>query len=97
MARVDPMLFMEMLLHAGRHSARDLLPEIDLPTLVVAGDRDGFTPVGLSRAMADLIPGAELLVVVGGSHTAPIERPELVGETVLGFLARRLPAATSHR
>jgi pimeloyl-ACP methyl ester carboxylesterase len=97
MARVDPMLFMEMLLHAGRHSARDLLPEIDVPTLVVAGDRDGFTPVGLSRAMADLIPHAELLVVVGGSHTAPIERPELVGETVLGFLARRLPAAPRNR
>jgi pimeloyl-ACP methyl ester carboxylesterase len=90
MARVDPLLFLEMLACAGRHSAREILPQIDVPTLVIAGDRDGFTPVGLSRTMAEAIPGAELLVVEGGSHTTPLERPELVRERVLAFLAGRV-------
>jgi pimeloyl-ACP methyl ester carboxylesterase len=97
MARVDPILFMAMLAHAGRHTARELLPQVDVPTLVIAGDRDGFTPVALSRHMGETIPGAELLVVEGGTHTTPIERPELVGKTVLDFLSRRVPTAELSR
>jgi len=43
--------------------------EITVPTLVVAGGRDGFTPPERSRAMADAIPGAELLEIPNASHT----------------------------
>jgi len=87
-ARVDLPLFVDMLGHAGRHSAKEILPTIDIPTLIVAGERDGFTPMALSREMSDVIPGAELLVVEEGSHTAPIERPHLVNEAVARFLRR---------
>lgn len=89
-ARVDLPLFLDMLAHAGRHSARELLPAIDVPTLIVAGDRDGFTPRALSDEMHRTIPGAELLVVEGGSHTAPIERPQLVNDAVVRFLRERV-------
>jgi pimeloyl-ACP methyl ester carboxylesterase len=91
-ARVDLPLFIEMLAHAGRHSAKEILPDIDVPTLIVAGERDNMTPRGLSEEMTRLIPGAELLVVDGGSHTAPIERPQLVNERVALFLASRVDA-----
>jgi pimeloyl-ACP methyl ester carboxylesterase len=90
LARIDVRLFIAMLAEAGRHSAEDVLPTIDVPTLVVAGDRDGFTPPDRSRAMAAAIPGAELLTVEDGSHTAPIERPGLVGEIVERFLTTRV-------
>jgi len=43
--------------------------------------------------MAEAIPGAELLEIEGASHTAPIERPQLVDSTVLEFVARRIDAA----
>ena len=88
MARMDSRLFVSMLGEAGAHSAEDLLPEVAVPVLVVAGGRDGFTPPDRSLAMAEAIPGAELLVIEEGSHTAPIERPELVGDAVTRFLAR---------
>lgn len=91
-ARLDLPLFIEMLAHANRHSAREILPTIDVPTLIVAGDRDHMTPRPLSDEMARVIPGAELLVVEGGSHTAPIERPHLVNEAVGRFLAERIDA-----
>jgi pimeloyl-ACP methyl ester carboxylesterase len=93
LARIDARLFVAMLSSAGQHSADDLLPEISVPTLVVAGSRDGFTPPDRSRAMAEAIPGAELLEIEGGSHTAPIERPHLVDTTVRDFLARRIDSA----
>lgn len=94
MARIDSRLFVAMLSAAGQHSAEDLLPTIDVPVLVVAGGRDGFTPPDRSRTMAETIPGAELLEIPNASHTAPIERPKLVVETIRAFLARRIDAAT---
>jgi pimeloyl-ACP methyl ester carboxylesterase len=93
MSRIDSRLFVAMLSSAARHSAEDLLPTIAVPTLVIAGERDGFTPPERSRAMADAIPGAELLEIEQASHTAPIERPNLVDSTIRDFLARRIDVA----
>jgi pimeloyl-ACP methyl ester carboxylesterase len=95
-SRVDLPLFLDMLAHAGRHSAKELLPTIDVPALIIAGGRDNMTPRALSEEMARLIPGARLLIVEDGSHTAPIERPHLVDEAVMRFLneiERPRPAA----
>jgi pimeloyl-ACP methyl ester carboxylesterase len=90
MAHIDARLFVAMLSAAGQHSAEDLLPSIAVPTLVIAGERDGFTPPERSRQMATAIPGAELLEIPGGSHTAPLERPNVVDWTIRDFLVRRL-------
>jgi pimeloyl-ACP methyl ester carboxylesterase len=89
MARVDVRLFLEMLAAAGRHTARELLSTITVPTLIVAGDRDGFTPAQLSDEMHRLIRDSELHVVRGGSHTAPIERPAEVTERIADFLRKK--------
>jgi pimeloyl-ACP methyl ester carboxylesterase len=89
MARLDVRLFLEMLAAAGRHSARELLDRVDVPTLIVSGDRDGFTPARLSEEMHRLIRDSELHVVQGGSHTAPIERPAEVTERIANFLRKK--------
>lgn len=88
MSRVRVELFLSMLARAGDHDCRDMLDSISVPTLIVAGTRDGFTPPELSRAMAQAIPDAELLMVEGGSHTAPLERPHFVNGEVTSFLER---------
>jgi pimeloyl-ACP methyl ester carboxylesterase len=90
MARIDARLFVAMLSSAGSHSADDLLPDVDVPALVVAGGRDGFTPPERSREIAAAIPHAELLEIPNASHTAPIEHPHLVSFTVSDFLIRRI-------
>ena len=84
---MDPRLFFSMLLHAGSHSAFDHLPDVKVPTLVIAGTHDKFTPFRLSAEMHDRIPGSEMLVVPGGTHVAPIEQPELIGLRLERFLA----------
>jgi pimeloyl-ACP methyl ester carboxylesterase len=93
LARIDVTLFAAMLAAAGTHSADDLLPSIDVPTLVIAGSRDGFTPPDRSVAMAQAIPGARLLLVEEGSHTTPIERPELVNKAIADLLERSIDAS----
>jgi len=87
-SRVDPEVFVRMLDSAGALDARDHLPDVHVPTLVVGGERDTFTPVELSQRMAAAIPGAELLLLPAGSHMGPLEHPELVELRVERFLER---------
>ncbi len=88
-ADIDFAMFLKMLQHAGEHSAEDLLPEVKVPVLVIAGDRDSFTPPELSQAMAELMPNAELGMLAGGTHVAPLEQDELVTLRIEKFLAER--------
>ncbi|MDV3127324.1 alpha/beta hydrolase [Mycobacterium sp. 21AC1] len=62
------------------------------PALVVHGDRDTGVPVARARAAAQLIPDAELKVVVGAGHWVQRDQPDIVAEAMTGFL-RRLNAA----
>lgn len=83
---VDFTLFVQMLREAGEHSAEDLLPNINVPTLVVAGSKDTFTPPEVSVAMAESIPGARLVLVPGGSHILPLEERDRLREVLRDFL-----------
>jgi pimeloyl-ACP methyl ester carboxylesterase len=90
---MDPRLFLRTMQAAAEHSAEDYLPEVDVPTLVIGGDRDRFTPPWLSRRMALAIAGAELVMVHGGSHTTPLEAPERVQQAIADFLRKRVSAS----
>ncbi|HEY3256349.1 MAG TPA: alpha/beta hydrolase, partial [Polyangiaceae bacterium] len=48
---VDFELFLRMLRAAGEHSAEDLLGQVRVPVLVIAGAKDSFTPAAVSEAM----------------------------------------------
>jgi len=89
---VDPIVFVRMLASAQAHDATDHLPAIDVPALVVAGERDTFTPMWLSVNMQAAIPRSELLVLPGASHVGPLEHPELVGVRVERWFRERFPA-----
>ena len=77
MAQLDIDLFARTLKAASEHSAEPFLETIDVPTLIFAAEKDGFTPVEVSHAMARRIPKSELCVIPGASHSAPIEVPDL--------------------
>jgi pimeloyl-ACP methyl ester carboxylesterase len=90
MVDIDLPMFLRMLRSAGEHSAADLLPRIDVPALVIAGDRDSFTPPRYAEEMAAAMPKGELMMVTGGTHVVPIERKEMVKERVEKFLRDRV-------
>jgi pimeloyl-ACP methyl ester carboxylesterase len=92
MVDIDLRMFLRMLRSAGEHSAADLLPTLDVPALVVAGDRDTFTPPQYAEQMAASLPNGELFMIAGGTHVAPLEQPALVGERVERFLRERIDA-----
>jgi pimeloyl-ACP methyl ester carboxylesterase len=89
MVDIDLPMFLRMLRDAGEHSAADLLPLIQVPALVVGATNDSFTPIAKAEEMAAAMPKGELLVVQG-THAAPLEQRELVGGRIAEFLAARL-------
>jgi pimeloyl-ACP methyl ester carboxylesterase len=89
-ATMDPDRFLTLLSAAGRHSAEDLLPDIEAPTLVVAADGDTFTPPELAKQMADRIPFAEHCLIRAASHGAPVEHPQEIQLRIEKFLRERV-------
>jgi pimeloyl-ACP methyl ester carboxylesterase len=86
LSRMDPVVFTHTVEGAARHTAEPYLPEIKVPTLIVAGEADKFTPYWISRRMHTMIPDSQLLTLPMGSHTGPIELPELTNLRIEKFL-----------
>jgi len=59
------------------------LPEIEAPTLCIAGDRDPSTPPAELELLAHEIPNAELVVLPDAAHLANVAQPELFAQAVL--------------
>lgn len=73
---------------AARSSSVELLPQINVPTLVVAGEHDAIIPTAESTALAAAIPHAELAVIPEAGHLASLENPDAVIATLRAFLAK---------
>ncbi len=82
---LDMEAFFQNLKAIGTHDASDVLPLIDVPVLVITGDKDAFTPRALAQQMARNIRTAEMLVVRGGTHYTCVEFPELVNLRIERF------------
>ncbi len=61
-----------------RRDARDVLPGLSCPTLVLGGADDPWAPADSQRAIAAEIPGAVLALIPDCGHMAAVERPEAV-------------------
>jgi 3-oxoadipate enol-lactonase len=57
-----------------------------LPTLCIAGDRDGSTPPDLVRETASLIPGSQFHIIRGAGHLPFVEKPQDYAAAVTTFL-----------
>ncbi|MCA9771003.1 MAG: alpha/beta hydrolase [Myxococcales bacterium] len=86
LASLDPKLFFTLALDMQKHTARDVLPKITVPTLILAGTKDDFTPAWKSEEMHRLIPGSEIMLIKTGSHVGLIEQPALVNLRLEKFL-----------
>jgi pimeloyl-ACP methyl ester carboxylesterase len=90
-ATVDWQIYMDTLTRLGEHDASDLLPEVDIPTLVITGDRDVLTPAYTAERIHRAVRGSRLVVIPGGTHYTPVEYPHVIRQELGDFLAR-LPA-----
>jgi 3-oxoadipate enol-lactonase len=73
---------------ADRPDRRADLAAVAVPTVVVTGSEDTFTPVADARLIADRVPGAELVVVDGAAHMPNLERPDAFNAALQRLLSR---------
>ncbi|TFB17990.1 alpha/beta hydrolase [Microbacterium sp. 3H14] len=73
------------------HDVREFAPEIDVPTLLVAAERDDITPIEAERKLAKTFPDAELVEIAHVGHLIHYETPAEAAGAVRRFL--RIPVA----
>ncbi len=62
------------------------LAECAVPTLVIAGDADTFTPESDAEQIRKTVRDATLVLVEGAAHMPNIERPSVFNDVVIRFL-----------
>ncbi|MGX1882258.1 alpha/beta fold hydrolase [Streptomyces sp. NPDC055287] len=73
---------------AQRPDYRDLLTRVSVPTLVVVGRDDTYTPVADAEAMHAAIPGSALAIIEASAHLPNLERPDAFNTALRRHLAR---------
>lgn len=64
------------------------LGRINVPTLIMVGERDNRTPPSFSRLIHDTIPDSTLIIVEDTGHCLPLELPEVVNAEIITFLKK---------
>jgi pimeloyl-ACP methyl ester carboxylesterase len=64
---------------------RDVLPRIDVPTLLIWGALDARSPLAVARQFETLIPDTKLVVLPSCGHVSNLERPQEFNNAVREF------------
>lgn len=75
---VDVPAYLETLRRLAEHDATDVLRHVDVPTLVIAGDRDPFTSRAAMERLVTEVAGAEYLLLPGAGHYVQLDHEERV-------------------
>jgi 3-oxoadipate enol-lactonase len=63
-----------------------VLPEIDIPTLVIVGREDEFTPVAKAEELKENLKSCKLVIIDDAGHMPNLEHPDQFNKAVLNFL-----------
>jgi pimeloyl-ACP methyl ester carboxylesterase len=64
------------------------LHRVDLPTLVLWGEADGFAKPSYGQSLVSALPAAELMVIRDAGHYPEIEQSEAVIRAIDAFVQR---------
>jgi pimeloyl-ACP methyl ester carboxylesterase len=73
---------------ACRPDSTPLLGSVNVPALVIHGEKDGIVSVDEASALAAALPRGELLVLPGVGHLTNLEDPPAFTSALRGFLGR---------
>jgi pimeloyl-ACP methyl ester carboxylesterase len=84
-ADFHPVGFRLMSLSSAEVDTRDLLPTIDVPTLLLWGEDDRRSPLPVAAQFHAAVPGAELAVIPNAGHLSNMEQPDAFNDHVRRF------------
>jgi pimeloyl-ACP methyl ester carboxylesterase len=68
-----------------RRDQTDLLPQLNLPTLIIAGAQDVVSPPSVAQAMQSKLPNCRLVEIPNAGHMTPLEAPDAVATAIRDF------------
>jgi pimeloyl-ACP methyl ester carboxylesterase len=74
----------------GNAISAEKLNTIKIPTLLMTGDADLYTPPSLLRMVAAQIPDSEVVIVPETGHAIYWERPDIFNQVVLDFIGKHV-------
>lgn len=77
-----------LLAMAGRTDTTEYLPKINMPVLVICGEKDTLSPPAVMRGLHEKIRNSSFLLVPASGHMTPIESPEIVIREMKKFLEK---------
>ncbi|MEO6059118.1 MAG: alpha/beta hydrolase [Candidatus Limnocylindria bacterium] len=89
MAEFHPSGFRTMARALAEADLRDVLPHIEVPTLLLYGDRDVRAPLAVAEDLHSAIPNSRLVVLPGVGHMSSVESAQQFTAEVRGFLQDR--------
>lgn len=89
LGRLDIELALQTLGEMARRDLSHVLSAIDVPTLVIGGDRDPFTSRAALERLVQRIAGAEYLLLPGASHYLLLDHAQHVNLRIDKFFAER--------
>jgi pimeloyl-ACP methyl ester carboxylesterase len=73
---------------ASADDLREMLPTIEVPTLLVYGDQDRRAPLPVAEHLRATIPGSELAILPGVGHVCNLEAPVAFNDILRAWLHR---------
>lgn len=88
-ARMDLRVFIRLFEELMKYDGEEVLGKIDVPTLIVSGEKDNVTPQKFQHEFRDKIKGAEFLLVPYGSHCTQLDFPDYLNLRLEKFLKEK--------
>lgn len=87
LAKAAPKVALDFWAITSEPARLDALRRLDLPTLLLCGDRSPLPTRRLTALLGGVLPGALVQVVGGAGHMLPLTHPERVNPLILQHLA----------
>ena len=84
--QLGPEVFFQLFSEMMKVNISASLEKMNIPALIIGGQKDNVIPNHLQRTLASLLPQSETYFLLNGSHVPQADFPELINERIHLFL-----------
>jgi non-heme chloroperoxidase len=84
--QLGPEIFFQLFNEMTKQNITSSIERMQMPALVIGGEKDNVIPNHLQRTLASLLPQSETYFFVNGSHVPQADFPEMINERMDLFI-----------
>ncbi len=86
--QLGPEIFFQLFNEMTKQNITSSIERMQMPALVIGGEKDNVIPNHLQRTLASLLPQSETYFFVNGSHVPQADFPEMINERMNLFISQ---------